>query len=274
MSARSSFRYFTIPSIVRGWSSRANFSARRIARTSFTQVARSFNCSARTVSRQHGWPGWSVLLRATIWSPCSSARKSCGPHTTPASTWPVLSASITAGGFLSSKIWTSFFLSRPASWSAPRRTASPEARRTVAIFFPRRSATALILPAFAGVATIAASSPMIPPMIAQVGALRDVDEGRGGAEGAHVDLRGLEGVDPIGGVLELEELDVEPLLLEEALLLGHEEFCVAGHRQVADPELLRRVRPRGERRECEREYECNVPPLHVVIPSPGSRRAW
>jgi hypothetical protein len=58
---------------------------------------------------------------------------------------------MTAGGFFSSKISRSLRQSMPAWFKAPRSTASPLARRTVATFFPLRSAMRFTFGAFSAV---------------------------------------------------------------------------------------------------------------------------
>ena len=69
---------------------------------------------------------------------------------------------------------------------------------------------------------------------ADVGALRDVEERGGGAEGAEVELAGADGGEAVGGVLELDQLDLEALFGEVAEFLGDEDLALAGHEDVAE----------------------------------------
>jgi hypothetical protein len=62
----------------------------------------------------------------------------------------------------------------------------------------------------------------------------------GGAEGADVELAGNDGVEAVGGVLELDQFDLQPFPGEQALLLGNKELGVAGDRQIADLERFGR----------------------------------
>ena len=71
-----------------------------------------------------------------------------------------------------------------------------------------------------------------------VRALGVEQQGRGGAEGAHVQLAGDDGVDAVGGVLEFHQFHLQAFLLEEALFLGDEVLGMAGDGQVAHLEGL------------------------------------